>query len=377
VLGISSGLEVQLAKIVTYMGGELVPRRTEPHTHYVVADPNPTAGADDEYVRTLTRTNEKALVHWWYYPDSYDCWIPQQEVQGEVDEPPTLQYPCTVTDRWLRDSFSFNEWMNELDYEPEESEAEEDAPLPQRKSRTKAIEAMKSTIEREQRPDDAIEETDDLEDDKPSRKKRKEMDDTNTQAGAGDSPQEGDEPDKKKRKPNATPKQGVPNGSAPITTPKIPSTKNITAKTVPRQSAQITPLPANKKPSRNSNRSGNYVNITDAYAGIVQTTPLSIRPVASLVLPAHAQWFDMSTVSDYEKQALAEFFSNNPKTPSKTPEVYKEYRDFMIHAYQQNPSQYLSFTACRRSLSGDALAILKFVYFYNIPSRIMLSLVAN
>jgi hypothetical protein len=38
---------------------------------------------------------------------------------------------------------------------------------------------------------------------------------------------------------------------------------------------------------------------------------------------------------------------------------YKEYRDFMIYAYQQNPSNYLTVTACRRNLAGDAAAIIR------------------
>jgi SWI/SNF related-matrix-associated actin-dependent regulator of chromatin subfamily C len=32
----------------------------------------------------------------------------------------------------------------------------------------------------------------------------------------------------------------------------------------------------------------------------------------------------------------------------------------MIYAYQQNPSQYLTATACRRNLTGDAAAIVRY-----------------
>ena len=38
---------------------------------------------------------------------------------------------------------------------------------------------------------------------------------------------------------------------------------------------------------------------------------------------------------------------------------YKEYRDFMISAYQEKPQHYLTMTACRRSLAGDVCAILR------------------
>jgi hypothetical protein len=33
----------------------------------------------------------------------------------------------------------------------------------------------------------------------------------------------------------------------------------------------------------------------------------------------------------------------------------------MIYAYQQNPAQYLTATACRRNLNGDAAAIIRYV----------------
>jgi SWI/SNF related-matrix-associated actin-dependent regulator of chromatin subfamily C len=52
-----------------------------------------------------------------------------------------------------------------------------------------------------------------------------------------------------------------------------------------------------------------------------------------------------------------EFF--NDKNKSKTPQVYKDYRDFMIHTYRLNPSEYLTVTACRRNLAGDVCAIVR------------------
>ena len=39
---------------------------------------------------------------------------------------------------------------------------------------------------------------------------------------------------------------------------------------------------------------------------------------------------------------------------------YKEYRNFMIQTYEQNPMQYLTQTACRRNLTGDVCAIMRY-----------------
>ena len=69
----------------------------------------------------------KALVHWWYFPDSYHEWIPVSNIAGEPEEEENKEDgPQTVYRRWVRDSHLFNEWMNPVDYLPDEEGAEEE-----------------------------------------------------------------------------------------------------------------------------------------------------------------------------------------------------------------------------------------------------------
>ena len=63
-----------------------------------------------------------------------------------------------------------------------------------------------------------------------------------------------------------------------------------------------------------------------------------------------------------EKCALPEFF--NGKNKSKTPEIYLAYRNFMIDTYRLNPTEYLTSTACRRNLVGNACAIMRTRAFF-------------
>lgn len=68
-------------------------------------------------------------LHFWFYPDSYDQWYADSSISGRGKAPwspetsvilhrsDTDGSPRRVRARWLRDSFKFNEWMNELDYE--------------------------------------------------------------------------------------------------------------------------------------------------------------------------------------------------------------------------------------------------------------------
>ena len=76
-----------------------------------------------------------------------------------------------------------------------------------------------------------------------------------------------------------------------------------------------------------------------------------------IILPSYSTWFDMHLIHPLEKKSLPEFF--NSRNRSKTPAVYKDYRDFMINTYRLNPVEYLTVTACRRNLAGDVCAIMR------------------
>lgn len=89
-------------------------------THIVYPDPPGSTAAETEgtdYCRALQHKDKAALVHWWYYPDSYDSWIPREDVDGVPDPPEQHEGPWHVQMRWLQDTELFNEWMNEIDYE--------------------------------------------------------------------------------------------------------------------------------------------------------------------------------------------------------------------------------------------------------------------
>ncbi|RKP39359.1 hypothetical protein BJ085DRAFT_12527, partial [Dimargaris cristalligena] len=76
-----------------------------------------------------------------------------------------------------------------------------------------------------------------------------------------------------------------------------------------------------------------------------------------VIIPSYSAWFTMDGIHINEKRGLPEFF--NGRNRSKTPSVYKDYRDFMINTYRLNPTEYLTVTACRRNLAGDVCAIMR------------------
>ncbi|CAM6058725.1 unnamed protein product [Sphagnum tenellum] len=68
-------------------------------------------------------------------------------------------------------------------------------------------------------------------------------------------------------------------------------------------------------------------------------------------IPSHAGWFVWNKIHSLERRSLSEFFDQ--KAVSKTPKIYKEYRDFIINKYRENPHRPLKFTEVRRMLIGD------------------------
>ena len=82
-----------------------------------------------------------------------------------------------------------------------------------------------------------------------------------------------------------------------------------------------------------------------------------IKEYEQIKIPEAANWFNIDEINEIEKKEFPEFF--NGKYPSKNPEIYKKYRNFIINLYRQSPSIYLTGTSCRRHLSGDVMAILR------------------
>ena len=63
----------------------------------------------------------------------------------------------------------------------------------------------------------------------------------------------------------------------------------------------------------------------------------------SFEIPKASRWYKIDEIHDIEMHSLPEFFKG--KYASKTPEIYKEYRNYIINLYRENPSSYLTATS--------------------------------
>eukprot|EP00172_Hildenbrandia_rubra_P002174 Plantae.Rhodophyta-Hildenbrandia_rubra.ctg28620.p1 GENE.Plantae.Rhodophyta-Hildenbrandia_rubra.ctg28620~~Plantae.Rhodophyta-Hildenbrandia_rubra.ctg28620.p1 ORF type:complete len:1416 (+),score=397.67 Plantae.Rhodophyta-Hildenbrandia_rubra.ctg28620:1150-5397(+) len=126
--GLSSERVEQLRKLAMKRA-VVVPRRSEA-THVVYETPEGCSAEETDgtdYCRTLENRGSISLVHWWYYPDSYDQWISSKDVDGDPEEPEVHKGAWHVGARFLEDTHKFNEWMNEGDYEIAEEDQKRDA----------------------------------------------------------------------------------------------------------------------------------------------------------------------------------------------------------------------------------------------------------
>ncbi|ORX51328.1 SWIRM-domain-containing protein [Hesseltinella vesiculosa] len=99
-----------------------------------------------------------------------------------------------------------------------------------------------------------------------------------------------------------------------------------------------------------------------------------------VIIPSYASWFEFHKIHRNERLALPEFFT---VLSTKSPMDYMDMRNFMIHSYRLNPLEYLTVTATRRNLLGDACAIYRVHAFlehwglinYQIDPRLKVSTV--
>ncbi|XP_064590706.1 SWI/SNF complex subunit SMARCC2 isoform X4 [Zonotrichia leucophrys gambelii] len=313
---------------------------------------------EEEWVRPVMKRDKQVLLHWGYYPDSYDTWIPASEIEASVEDPPTPEKPRKVHAKWILDTDTFNEWMNEEDYEVTDEKSAV--------TRRKKISA-KTLTDEVNSPDS------DRRDKKGGNYKKRKR-----------SPSPSPTPEAKKKnakKGPSTPynksKRGhreeeqedltkdmdepspVPNVEE-VTLPKTVNTKKD-SESAPVKGGTMTDLDEQEDESMETAGKDEEENGAGSKGEQAKNPELHEDNVTEqthhIIIPSYAAWFDYNSVHAIERRALPEFF--NGKNKSKTPEIYLAYRNFMIDTYRLNPQEYLTSTACRRNLAGDVCAIMR------------------
>ncbi|EPQ25986.1 uncharacterized protein PFL1_06441 [Pseudozyma flocculosa PF-1] len=321
----------------------------------------------EEYFRTLARRGGRALVHVWYRPDSYDTWLPAADFADPDPEPEARTTAWKVGTKWLKDSVRFNELMNEEDYEEEEEE-QATAPTADADAVTQGATAepsadVASKGKKRSLPDEVTDEP--VAGSTESGGKRIKLLVPAKPIGAIPIDLSGSQPIPGKKYENEPVPGGVL-GNLPAETAGPTRTEGEQPSVRAANDSDVTMAEAADKDKPDGEEEVQEDGATHPDTAALEEQRNRAEAIArkylaaqtqEVIIPSYSTWFDMSTINAIEKRSLPEFFNN--KNRSKTPSIYKDYRDFMINTYRLNPSEYLTFTACRRNLAGDVCAIMR------------------
>ncbi|KAF9425268.1 hypothetical protein BGZ94_007690 [Podila epigama] len=284
---------------------------------------------EDDRIRVLKNHGDRMLVHFQFYPDSYDRWVAGGLKEADnPEEPPGV---WNLSAQWIRDSAKFNEWMNEQDYEQpshssdgfsQRSTTKRDNPAVRPESLAKRFKRSPSTQDWSASSQDMLDqEMEIVPENTPSTLTVDVMEtDTKNESQVGQVEQAPIRLDGLKQ--TDTTEQDSNRESAP------PETEEALTQ-------------AEVEQFQMEEEAGRYLS----------------QQTQEVLVPPYTSWFSLAKIHEIEHKSLPEFF--NLKHRSKTPTVYKDYRDFMINTYRLNPTQYLTVTACRRNLAGDVCAIIR------------------
>ena len=329
-----------LSAIIKAHGGEVV---TSQHacTHQIVPHPLDDAAAlgqatieeqRSDYVRTLDQKDGIAYTHWWYYPASYREWLPTSEIKGKTEEPRSIPARWNVSSRFIYDLDVFNEWMDEVDYEPEEYEEEDPESADEvaesgrkRKGDADAAESKKAkVVEAEQSPPRPLSFAD-------------------APKAAGVERVSG---------PSKGYEFVVGSGAIGLAQAKV-TVAHVDTLAKPQAGGSATEEKSDAPVVADATQPSSD-GTTYATPANVQSLSDRVEPV---VVPSYSSWFSFGAVSQVERKQLPDFFEG--KSPLRNEATYVMIRDFIVKLYRQRPRSHLSVTECRRHIAVDAGAIFR------------------
>eukprot|EP00794_Sanderia_malayensis_P003092 gene3092-3558_t len=362
---IETKLSSKLREIIKRHQGTLMDTKDKA-THIVHTSPSPCT--EDDWLRPISRKDKQVLVHWWYYPDSYDSWLPMSEVSQEPESAPERQKAWEVNARWLLDLEVFNEWMNEEDYEIENTETSSDdrrrelgersarkrkpSPSPSPEPAKRKKKGSKKQVDEKSEKDEEIDDaTSELPDPDVIPNVSKEELDSNIVTNIN-------KMNALEDISNNTPNKGRKFLKLSIVIVIKNVYGNLDRKDIKDQDQQMgSPAPSQDSTTSGKQSEAKKINETVNREPEIPHDDNLPEQTRHIIIPSYAAWFDYNSIHAIERRALPEFF--NAKNKSKSSEVYFAYRNFMIDTYRLNPTEYFTATACRRNLAGDVCAIVR------------------
>ncbi|KAF1802866.1 hypothetical protein V8B55DRAFT_1594929 [Mucor lusitanicus] len=348
------------------------------------------SSVEEDWFRTLEKDGNMVLVHWWYYPDSFDSWLPQTQQFTDPEEPPEHNGSWKISVRWLQDTERFNEFMNEEDYEDLDEEEDEEEEYEEEEEEEEEEHEEEGELEA-----DGVEAEEDEEDQEPVTPAKRKQSDIESDDTATATVSIKEQPKLKSvAKQSSSPSSvAMATDNAVFQEPVPPSVpvlhvgyqpvvrvRDIEAEKPqigsrqrknefePYLNGDLTnisqytsvnveyPMRPNKMRKLNEEKSDDKVlNIST----LIKATPCDYT---ELDLP---EWFDQSFISEHELLALPEIGS-----AELTEDQYKQYRNLMIDTYRANPDFYLTVSACKSKLDADLVTLVRIHNFLELNNII-------
>ncbi|KAL6262562.1 hypothetical protein P5V15_005354 [Pogonomyrmex californicus] len=347
------------------------------HIIYPPVDP-----LEEEYARPCMRRERSVLIHWYYFPDSYDSWLtldlPWDYPEGAYTNTNSRSmYKVSAT--WALDLEQYNEWMNEEDYEVDDNGqkrvhkyrlsvedlmAQPSHPPPAKKPKRKRSPSPPPKLgkRKSSRAPSGIQSASSASSATAPKKSRGGEEEEDLTQGMEDPPAE-PRIVEVVATPTNPPITGQSNATTGNSTLASTGNKKQDSELQPLKSGNLTDLDEQMEGDKGSSQGGQDREERDTSKergeGGKGDEPEDnvTEQTHHIVVPSYSAWFDYNSIHTIEKRALSEFF--NGKNKSKTPEIYLAYRNFMIDTYRLNPTEYITSTACRRNLAGDVCAIMR------------------
>ncbi|KAL1493167.1 hypothetical protein ABEB36_011276 [Hypothenemus hampei] len=274
------------------------------------------------------------LMHWYYFPDSFDTWVNLESVGLDgvsIESPNPHSGPWHISYSWIFDTDQYNEWMSEEDYEVDENGRKKIHP------RLMSVEDLMNLSDESGRR---------------RREKRKRSPSPKTSkrksgrslALCKKNSRDDEAEDLTKDMEDPLPDSAAVEVSSPLGMKKEDLLK----------SSCLTELDESEDKTEENSQTG---KTSDSNTQDEAQEDNVTEQTHYIILPSYSAWFDYNSIHEIEKRALPEFF--NSRNKSKTPEIYLAYRNFMVDTYRLNPTEYITSTACRRNLAGDVCAIMR------------------
>ncbi|KAI9302438.1 hypothetical protein BJ944DRAFT_251507 [Cunninghamella echinulata] len=354
-IDVPNDLKTELSTMVNHMEGRIVDDLNTA-THIIYNNDDPIF--DSEQPRPFQveeKHGSRVLLHYFGLPSSYDSWVYEGEYNGDLARPidTSLQSsPYHLKLSWIKDSYTYNEWMNTSDYHYADY----------KQNFTNSLSSLKRTIK-----EDVLDSQD-----SPS-KKIKSLDEENGTPYANgndnhspgsnamqhdneknndeNNDDNGDDDDDENDDEDDDEDDGKVEKEKEKTLIKDEPT-DVTTKSDEIQYNDNDNMKLDG--SNDENKNTDKITTTTTENNITKYQSIQTH---NIIIPSYASWFELNKVNDIECKSLPEFFDS--KSKYKTPTIYKSYRDFMVNSYRINPLEYLTITACRRNLMGDVCAIIR------------------